>query len=67
LDEQVFSAGLDPVSDQLGYTMEVLEIPNGEFTSMLGTHSLPELGEFDEYPILNKEQGFTKGYKVARR
>lgn len=67
LDEQVFSAGLDPVSEQLNYTMEVLEIPNGEYTSMLGVHSLDELGEFDEYPIINKEQGFTKGYKVQRR
>lgn len=67
IDEQVFSAGLDPVSDAIGYSMEVLEIPNGEFTSMLWTHSLDELGEFDQYPILNKEQGFTKGYKVSRR
>lgn len=67
LDEQVFSAGLDPVAEQLNYTMEVLEIPNGEYTSMLGVHSLGELGEFDDYPIINKEQGFTKGYKVQRR
>lgn len=67
LDEQIFSAGLDPVTEKLGFTMQVLEIPNGEFTSMLGVHSLEELGEFDEYPIINKEQGFTKWYKVQRR
>lgn len=67
VDEQIYSAGLDPVMDQLGYEMETLEIPDGEFTSMLGVHELDELGEFDEYPIINKEQGFKKGYEVARR
>jgi hypothetical protein len=31
----VFSAGLDPVADELGFVMEAVEIPNGEYTSML--------------------------------
>jgi hypothetical protein len=66
VDEQIFSAGIDPVMDTLGYINETLEIPNGEFTSMLGTHGLEKLGEFDEYPIINKEQGYKKGYEVQR-
>ena len=66
VDEQVFSAGLDPVMESIGYTDEVLEIPQGEFSSMLGTHGLETLGEFDEYPIINKEQGYKKGYEVKR-
>ena len=66
IDEQVFSAGLDPVADELGFVMEAVEIPNGEYTSMLWTHWLETIGEFDEFPIINKEQGYTKGYKLDR-
>lgn len=66
LDESIFSAGLDPVADTLWYTMETLEIPNGEYTTMLGTHWLPIIGEFDEFPIINREQGYKKGYELKR-
>jgi hypothetical protein len=27
---------------------------------------MEEIGEFDEFPIGNKEQGYVKGYKVKR-
>lgn len=66
IDEQVFSAGLDPVADALGFTAENLEIRDGVYTSMLGVAGLEEIGEFDELPIINKEQGYEKGYKVKR-
>lgn len=66
VDEQVFSAWLEPVTDELWYTMETVEIPNGVFTSMLGTVWMDEIGEFDEFPIGNKEQWYEKGYKLSR-
>ena len=66
VDEQIFSAWLESVADGLGYTMEVLEIPDWEYTTMLGTHWLPIIGEFDEFPIINREQGYRKGYKLQR-
>ena len=66
IDEQVFTAGLDPVSNELGFVMENVEIPNGEYTSMLGTTGMEEIGEFDEFPIGNKEQGYAKGYQLKR-
>lgn len=66
IDEQIFEAGLDPVADELGYSHDVVEIPDGVYTSMLGTHGMDEIGEFDEFPIANKEQGYEKGYKMKR-
>jgi len=66
LDEQIFSAGLDPVAQSLGFVSEAVELRDGTYTTMLGTLDLPVLGEFDEFPIINKEQGFEKGYKLER-
>ena len=66
VNENVFAAGLDPVAEALGFQMENLTERDGVFTSMLGAQGLTEIGEFDEFPILNKEQGFEKGYKVTR-
>lgn len=67
LDEQLFSAWLDPVAESLWFVTELLEIPNGEFTTMLWTHWLQVVGEFDELPLVNKEQGYVKWYKTERR
>lgn len=66
LDEQIFSAGLDPVAASLGFISEAVELRDGTYTSMLGTLDLPKLGEFDEFPIINKEQGYEKGYALER-
>jgi len=66
IDEQIFSAGLDPVAESLGFVSEAVELRDGTYTSMLGTLDLPTLGEFDEFPIINKEQGFEKGYELER-
>jgi hypothetical protein len=46
--------------------MVSVEKYDGEFTSMLGAVGLQEVGEFDELPIINKEQGYSKGYRLKR-
>jgi hypothetical protein len=46
--------------------MVSVEKYDGEFTSMLGAVGLEEVGEFDELPIINKEQGYSKGYRLKR-
>ena len=66
ISENVFAAGLDPVAEELGYEMVSVEKYDGEFTSMLGAVGLQEVGEFDELPIINKEQGYSKGYRLKR-
>ena len=55
------------MADELGYSHDIVEIPDGVYTSMLGTHGMDEIGEFDEFPIANKEQGYEKGYKEIIR
>lgn len=66
MDENVYASGTDPVADSLGFVVENVEIRDGKFTSMLGAQGLEEIGEMDEFPLANKEQGYEKGYKLAR-
>ena len=66
VDEQIFEAGLDPVQEKLWYTLENVEIPDGMFTTMLGTNGLDEIGETDEFPVFWLEQGYEKGYRLKR-
>ncbi len=66
IDEQIFSAGLDPVASSLGFIEEMVELRDGKYTTMLGTNDLEEIGEFDEFAIINKEQGYEKGYELKR-
>lgn len=66
MDENVYASGTDPVADALGFVVENVEIRDGKYTSMLGAEGLEEIGETDEFPLANKEQGYEKGYKLKR-
>lgn len=66
IQEELYTAGLDPVAQALGFVDEMVTYKDGKYTSMLGFTDMEELGEFDEFPIDNKEQGFEKWFELKR-
>ena len=66
VDELELDPTLDGVAEALGFVNTPVTRPDGKITTLKGVLDLEEVGELDELPLLEDEEGPEKGYELKR-
>lgn len=64
INERIAESGYDDEFMKVGYVQEEVFTKDGTITSMIWPEALKEILEGESAPIINKEQGFEKGFRV---
>lgn len=64
INQRIAESGYDDEFMKVGYVSEEVFTKDGTITSMIGPEALKEIVEGATAPIINKEQGFEKGFRV---
>lgn len=66
VDELELDPTLDGVAEALGFVFTPVTRPDGKITTLKWVLDLEEIGELDELPLLEDEEGPEKGYELKR-
>jgi len=64
INQRVAESGYDDEFMKVGFVQEAVFTKDGTITSMVGPEALKEIVEGATAPLINKEQGYEKGFKV---
>jgi hypothetical protein len=66
INQRIAESGYDDEFMKVGYVTEEVFTKDGTITSMIGPEALKEIVEGATAPIINKEQGFEKGFRIKQ-
>jgi len=66
VNQRIAESGYDDEFMKVGYVNEKVFTKDGTITSMVGPEALKEIVEGATAPLINKEQGFEKGFRVKQ-
>jgi len=64
INQRIAESGYDDEFMKVGYVNEKVFTKDGTITSMIGPEALKEIVEGATAPLINKEQGYEKGFRV---
>ena len=64
INQRIAESGYDDEFMKVGFVNEKVFTKDGTITSMVGPEALKEIVEGASAPLINKEQGFEKGFRV---
>lgn len=66
INQRIAESGYDDEFMKVGYVTEEVFTKDGTITSMIGPEALKEIVEGATAPIINKEQGFEKSFRIKQ-